>query len=79
MHGLHSGFSQLRLQDVMLCAWEVNVCVPTSETYAEVRKLSVKVQGAVGWYVTVYPNVSQYLAEYTSIPDAWSAHSFFHL
>ncbi len=44
------------------------VQVPTSETYAEERNSGVKVQGGVGWYVTVYTSIFQYMAVYTSIP-----------
>ncbi len=56
------------------------MCVPTSETYSEseVRNSGVKVQGGAGWYVTVYTSISEYMAGYTSIPDAWSVHWFFH-
>ncbi len=48
--------------------------VCSAETYAEVRNLGVNVQGGVEWSVTVYTSISQYMAGYTSIPDAWSAH-----
>jgi hypothetical protein len=49
--------------------------VTQSETYAEVRKLGVKAQGGVEWYVTEYYYILVYSLIYNT-PDAWPAHWF---
>jgi hypothetical protein len=80
MHNMQNMHTTLTAGCNAMCMGGECMCVPTSETYAEVLNLGVKVQGGVGswWYVTVYTSISHYMAGYTSIMDAWSAHWFCH-